>query len=102
MLPRLPTHLLIPNRLPSPISTSISTLSSLMPSHVMATATTMPACCHLSAPKFTADQPRELQHYFQELEILLDNAQIINPQIKKKHACRCLDIDSAELWESTA
>src|SRR5271154_2672466 len=68
----------------------------------MATATTMPTCGHSSTPKFTADQPRELQCYFQELEILLDSARIVNPQIMKKHACRYLDIDSAELWELIA
>src|SRR5271154_3438917 len=102
MLPRLPTRLSIPNRPPSPISTSISSPSSLTPSPVMATATTMPARGHSSTPKFTADQPRELQQYFQELEILLNSACIINAQIMKKHACHYLDVDSAELWESIA
>src|ERR1700677_2604769 len=68
----------------------------------MATTTTMPAHSHSSAPKFTANQPRELQCYFQELEILLNSTRIIDPQIMKKHACRYLDVDSAELWESIA
>src|ERR1700677_4066959 len=68
----------------------------------MATATTMPARSHSSTPKFTADQPRELQRYFQELEILLDSARIVDAQIIKKHACRYLDVDSVELWESIA
>ena len=68
----------------------------------MATATTMPARGHSSTPKFTADQPRELQRYFQELEILLDSARIVDAQIMKKHACRYLDVDSTELWESIA
>ena len=68
----------------------------------MATATTMPARGHSSAPKFTADQPRELQRYFQELEILLDSAHIVDAQIMKKHACRYLNVDSAELWELIA
>src|ERR1700677_2572520 len=102
MLPRLPNRSSIPNRPPSPISTSISTLSSLTPSPAMATATTMPARGHSSTPKFTADQPRELQCYFQELEILLDSTRIVDAQIMKKHACCYLDVDSAELWESIA
>ena len=66
----------------------------------MANITTMPPHGHASAPKFSPDQPRELQRYFQELEHLFGNAQIIDDQQKKKHACRYLDVDSAELWES--
>ena len=77
--------------------TGLRVNESLTPSLVMATATTMLARGHSSAPKFTVDQPRELQRYFQELKILLNSARIVDSQIMKKHACHYLDIDSAEL-----
>jgi hypothetical protein len=52
----------------------------------------------LHAPKFTPDVPRELQRYFKEL--LFGPAQIVDNAKKKKHACRYVDIDTADLWEA--
>jgi hypothetical protein len=60
----------------------------------------MPPQGHGSTPKFTPDVPRELQHYFKELELLFGLAQIVNNAEKKKHACRYIDIDTADLWEA--
>jgi hypothetical protein len=47
----------------------------------------MPPRGHSSAPKFNPDIPRELQHYFKELEMLFTTAQIVNNEEKKTHAC---------------
>jgi hypothetical protein len=60
----------------------------------------MPARGHSTAPKFDATQPRELRRYFNELEMLFDTCDITDDQARKRHACRYVDIDSAELWES--
>ena len=60
----------------------------------------MPPRGHRTAPTFSADQPRELHRYFQELNDLFTDCQVVDDQAKKQYACRYLDIDSAELWES--
>jgi hypothetical protein len=63
----------------------------------MTTLTTMPPWGHSSAPKFNPDIPRELQHYFKELEMLFATTQIVNNEENKKHACWYVDIDTADL-----
>jgi hypothetical protein len=60
----------------------------------------MPARGHSTAPKFDPTQPRELRRYFNELELLFGAANIAANDIRKKHACRYVDIDTSELWES--
>jgi hypothetical protein len=60
----------------------------------------MPARGHSTAPKFDPTQPRELRRYFNELEILFLECNITDSAIMKKHACRYVDIDTSELWES--
>ena len=61
----------------------------------MATHTyTMPAARHHTAPKFSAEQPRELKHYFEELENLMSQAGITADAEKKKQAVRYLDVDA--------
>jgi hypothetical protein len=60
----------------------------------------MPPRGHGSAPKFTPDVPRELQRYFKELELLFGPAQVVDDMEKKKHTCRYVDIDMADLWEA--
>jgi hypothetical protein len=60
----------------------------------------MPPRGHRTAPSFSPDQPRELRRYFQELDSLFTQCSIADDQAKKKLACRYLDVDSAELWES--
>jgi hypothetical protein len=66
----------------------------------MAAPSTMPPRGHGSTPKFTPDVPRELQHYFKELKLLFGPAQIVDDAEKKKHTCRYVDIDTADLWEA--
>jgi hypothetical protein len=60
----------------------------------------MPTCGHLTAPKFDPTQPCELRQYFNELDLLFAAANIAANDIKKKHACRYVNIDTSELWES--
>jgi hypothetical protein len=60
----------------------------------------MPPRGHGSTPKFTPDVPRELQRYFKELELLFGPAQVVDDTEKKKHTCRYIDIDTADLWEA--
>src|SRR5277367_5901529 len=66
----------------------------------MATTSTMPARGHSTAPKFNPTQPRELRRYFNELEMLFLGCNITDSDLMKKHACRYVDIDTSELWES--
>jgi hypothetical protein len=65
----------------------------------MAAPSTMPPQGHGSAPKFTPNVPRELQRYFKELELLFGPAQVVN-DMEKKHTCRYVNIDMADLWEA--
>jgi hypothetical protein len=60
----------------------------------------MPACGHLTAPKFDPTQPCKLCRYFDELDMLFTACSITNSDQMKRHACCYLDIDSTELWES--
>jgi hypothetical protein len=55
---------------------------------------------HGSTPKFTPDVPRELQHYFKELELLFGPAQVVDDTKKKKHAYQYVDINTTDLWEA--
>jgi hypothetical protein len=66
----------------------------------MAAPSTMPPRGNGSTPKFTPDVPRELQRYFKELESLFGPVQIVDDTEKKKHACRYVDIDTADLWKA--
>jgi hypothetical protein len=52
----------------------------------------------VSPTKFTSNVPRELQCYFKELELLFGPAQVVDDTEKKKHACRYVNIDTADLW----
>jgi hypothetical protein len=63
-------------------------------------APTMPARGHSTAPKFSPTQPRELRRYFEELEVLFARCQVTNDIERKKHACRYLDIDTSNFWQS--
>ena len=62
----------------------------------------MPARGDRSAPQFNTKQPRELRRYFADLEYCFGRAQIVDDAEKKKHACRFVDVDTSELWESLA
>ncbi|CAA7271002.1 unnamed protein product [Cyclocybe aegerita] len=52
-----------------------------------------------TAPTFNPSKPRELRHYFSDLEFLFDQAQVTDHAARKKHAIRYVDIDVADLWE---
>jgi hypothetical protein len=60
----------------------------------------MPARGQSTAPKFNPSQPHELRRYFAELDMLFLTCNIDDHAEKKMYACRYLDIDSAELWET--
>jgi hypothetical protein len=83
----------------SPTSASTQCLSPVSPITMAAPSTMLPRG-HGSAPKFTPDVPRELQHYFKELELLFGPAQVVDNMEKKKHTCRYIDIDTMDLWKA--
>jgi len=60
----------------------------------------MPARGDRSAPQFDPQQPRELRRYFADLDFAFGCAAITERAEKKKHACRYVDVDTADLWES--
>src|ERR1700679_517663 len=66
----------------------------------MSTPSQMPMRGHSTAPSFDPSQPHELHRYFNELELLFLASNVTDPEIMKKHACRYVDIDTSELWES--
>jgi hypothetical protein len=65
-----------------------------------ATAVPMPARGDRTAPNFDPKQPRELRRYFSELEFHFTRSSVTAAEEKKKHACRFVDVDTSELWES--
>jgi hypothetical protein len=60
----------------------------------------MPARGQSTTPKFNPSQPRGLHRYFAELATLFLTCNIDTHAAKKMYACRYLDVDSAELWET--
>jgi hypothetical protein len=60
----------------------------------------MPTHGHTTAPKFSPDQPCKLRRYFKELEVLFGSCNITAEPEMKKHACRYLDIDISNFWQS--
>ena len=60
----------------------------------------MPARGDRSAPRFDPQQPRELRRYFADLDFAFGRAGIADRAEQKKHACRYVDVDTADLWES--
>jgi len=94
---------------PSPITPLLLTLVTLPPSpttpalilYTMATVPkTMPARGHVTVPKFISLQPRELPHYFNELNNLFQDANITDEGIKKAQACQYVNIDESKLWQA--
>jgi hypothetical protein len=62
--------------------------------------TPMPARGDRAAPRFDPQQPRELRRYFADLDFAFGRAGITDETEKKKHACRYVNVDTADLWES--
>jgi hypothetical protein len=57
----------------------------------------MPPQGHNTAPQSTTDVARELQRYFQELELLFIIALIVSDIKKKLQTCCYVNIDTADL-----
>jgi hypothetical protein len=66
----------------------------------MAAPIPMPACGDRIAPQFDLTHPRELRHYFSNLNFILGHAGVIDNTEMKQHAIRYVDIDTSELWEA--
>ena len=62
----------------------------------------MPSRGDRSAPKFDPKQPRELRRYFDDLDFAFGRAAVTTDDAKKQHACRYVDVDTSELWETLA
>ncbi|KAG6904329.1 hypothetical protein DXG01_010894, partial [Tephrocybe rancida] len=60
----------------------------------------MPPRGHSSAPAFNAKDPRELNRYFDEIEIMLNTCEITDDAERKRHATRYVDYDTVEQWRS--
>src|SRR5882762_11602788 len=60
----------------------------------------MPLRGDRSAPHFDPSQPCELCRYFADLAVHFARSEIDDDQEKKRYACRYVDIDTEELWES--
>src|SRR5271155_4752155 len=66
----------------------------------MAAPIPMPMRNERVAPKFDTSRARELPRYFEDLEQLLDQAQITDDTKKKKLAVRYTDFDTEQIWKS--
>jgi hypothetical protein len=60
----------------------------------------MPCRGDRSAPRFDPKQPRELRRYFDDLDFAFARAAVTDQAEKKGHACRYVDVDTSELWET--
>ena len=60
----------------------------------------MPLRNEETAPTFDTSQPRELPRYFEDLEELMDRAQIASETDKKKQAVRYVSFDTEQLWKA--
>jgi len=115
-LPRIATSNLssttsspLPTLTPSPAS-PLTLMQITLPSSPIITTTTqftmaavpktMPARGHATAPKFILLQPWELPQYFNELNNLFQDVNIVDKGINKAQACQYIDIDESELWQA--
>jgi hypothetical protein len=60
----------------------------------------MPACGDCPTLKFDLTHPRELHHYFSDLDFIFGHAGITDNTEKKQHAIQYVDVDTSELWEA--
>jgi len=65
-----------------------------------ATPTPMPMRNQRTAPTFDTSKPRELPRFFEDLEQLLDRADITDDTEMKKHAVRYVDFDTEQIWKT--
>ncbi|KIM88123.1 hypothetical protein PILCRDRAFT_3170, partial [Piloderma croceum F 1598] len=73
----------------NPVVTSVMSAAPIIP---------MPARGDRSAPHFDPQQPRELRRFFAELDFAFTRAGVADRTAQKKHACRYVDVDTADLW----
>ena len=66
----------------------------------MANPIPMPSRGNRSAPKFDPKQPRGLRRYFDDLDFAFGRAGVTDVHEMKQHACRYVDVDTSELWET--
>jgi hypothetical protein len=66
----------------------------------MATNIPMPACGDCTVPKFDLTHPRELCHYFSNLNFIFGCARITDNEEKKQHTVQYVNINTSELWEA--
>jgi hypothetical protein len=66
----------------------------------MAAVVPMPGRGDRSAPHFDPQQPRELRRYFSDLDFVFGRAGVTDNADKKAHACRYVNVDTSELWET--
>ena len=59
----------------------------------------MPARGHPTAPKFSGNNPRELQRYFDELDYLFTSCGIATDDAKKRYAVRYIDYETEDGWK---
>ena len=69
---------------------------------VAATAAPIPMPMHgdRAAPQFDPTKPRELHRFFDDLQYILNCAQVTSKNKMKHHTTRYVDIDTSELWET--
>ncbi|OAX33449.1 hypothetical protein K503DRAFT_786483 [Rhizopogon vinicolor AM-OR11-026] len=65
-------------------------------------AAQMPMCNECSAPTFDPSRPRELVHYFEDLDDQFQQCGVIDLTNKNRWALHYVSIEIADLWESLA
>jgi hypothetical protein len=65
----------------------------------MMSKTPMPAARHHTASKFSSNQPRELQCYFEVLNNLFGPAGITEDVETKSQTVQYMDVDQSDLWK---
>ena len=66
----------------------------------MATPFTMPMRNEHAAPTFDSTKPRELSRYFEDLELLMQRADIATEEEKKKQVLRYVDFNTEQIWKT--
>src|SRR5271155_859616 len=76
------------------------TTPDFIPIPEMAHPIPMPMRNERAAPKFDTSKPRELPRFFEDLEQLLDRAQITDEDDMKKQVVRYADFETEQIWKS--
>ena len=65
----------------------------------MAYPVPMPARGEHTTPIFDKEKPQEIPRFFDDLEYLLEQAQIISETEKKKQVLRYVDFETEQMWK---